>query len=1021
MGFKHHLMNRAGRLMKRGFALLFGLALAASAAEGQVLDTYLNLGSVLSAPQINATNFVNKGLMDFVTEPLPFQTFYTLNYTNTGEMVGAVGWEFDYGTNNSPNSPRSMSANFYNGNYNPSTLNGWIEASSIALPNPSLSTYSFGSGYLWVSATNIVNRGVLEGNAATEIKLVGSNVDLSRGYVYIDPLPAAGSSNGRTNFTSDNAIYDLYWWQTNIVNGQFNTTTLWNGLSATSPNYDFAAPCQSSGLGFMSFTPTAAAYYSNPYAYGLVTATNIINELPPFTNVQPQDVVITNFLLPSNIVHQAVFVYTGDPYISASIAFSPSTEFRNPYQTVDVGLFDQLTGDTMDLEDTIASSATRGILPNTLIYPEAQCSDQTYRPANYIVSRLAGGGGQQGLPPADFLWSGAWNNPTTNIIYADYSCFVDNQAIESPTQPGDFLTPASSVTNLLGRVRINAGNLNLDQTEIRGEGEVTIHAKNVANTQNTIIDCENLSYNLATTNANGLLNVQNFAPASESVARFNGTNAAWSAVWTNLQRIITPSYVISNILASNTVVTVSNSINITNVTVVTNLAAFYAPETNYILYGISDTMLDAGQMASHVPVSVYDLVLHGTNIVLDDNMSVISTFLLDGSSFTLNGALTFPGTARGDPISGTPFSGNPIQNWDYTMAPTLRYFTNNGSLTVPAAAHFGDDGPTNYLVFVNNGVIVAGYQAINSGDLEINNGVNESLLSDFSATADTAVISNAQVLTEGDIDFAASNLLIDADSTLAANAALNFNVTESLSDGGVGADNQFVCQNGFNLWTKPQTGDLRGTTITTITWVNERVDHVWAGEDRGPNPDGFTNNVALNDLVLSPQDLLTAPYYPKFYFSGTGASNGLYVGTLDLSQLGNLYQITNMIAIDPSLTIYYAHMILGPAPKSGSPEQYMDGRFDGHLRWVKNVDATVAAVSASPKPRLSASFASFKGQISLTAFGTPGHNYVIQASTNLVKWTAIFTNAMPLNGQFQFTDPQSPAYPSRFYRAVPQP
>ena len=124
---------------------------------------------------------------------------------------------------------------------------------------------------------------------------------------------------------------------------------------------------------------------------------------------------------------------------------------------------------------------------------------------------------------------------------------------------------------------------------------------------------------------------------------------------------------------------------------------------------------------------------------------------------------------------------------------------------------------------------------------------------------------------------------------------------------------RFSCQNGFNLWIKPQTGDLWGTTITSMApWLDAEVDHFWAGEDHGTNATGsyatgFTNNEALGMLVLSPQEF-TAPYYPLFFFSGTGVSNGLYVGTLDLSQLGA--NITNMLAIDPSLTIYYAHALV---------------------------------------------------------------------------------------------------------------
>lgn len=569
----------------------------------------------------------------------------------------------------------------------------------------------------------------------------------------------------------------------------------------------------------------------------------------------------------------------------------------------------------------------------------------------------------------------------------------------------------------MGRIRINTGNLNLFDTQTRAEGEFVVQARHVLSSLNASINCENLSYNLGSTN--GVLHVQNFV--SPTVYRFQGTNVAWSAYWTNVQIIITPSYIFSNIVFTNVFTNMTGSV--TNMG--TNVEAFYSPETNVTYIGLSDTMLDAHMLSSIVPVSVYDLVLHSTNMIINDDMSVISTFLLDGPSFTLDAALTFPGVSRSDPLSGTPFSSSPIQDWVYTMAPSLLYFTNNGSIAIPQDAHFGDDGPTNYLAFVNNGGIYAGSQTINAFNLQVNNGVQESLLSDFSATAVTAVLSNAEIFAEGDIDINAGTLTIDP-SVLSAVMALNFDVTTNFSDGGIGSGNAFSCQNGFNLVTRPVNGgNLWGTAITTMSYGDEEVDHTWAGNDLGASAAGFTNNLALYSLVLSPQDFFP---YPLFYFSGTNGiggtgDNALYVGTLDLSQLGPISYITNSVGIDPSLTIYYAHMLLDfTPPGSQTPEQYMDGRFGGHLRWVKGFNAlATAALSAAPSPKLSASYSKSQGQVSLTVSGIPSKEYIIQASTNLVTWTPIFTNSTAVNGLLQFLDANTAKYHSRFYRAVPAP
>jgi hypothetical protein len=155
-------------------------------------------------------------------------------------------------------------------------------------------------------------------------------------------------------------------------------------------------------------------------------------------------------------------------------------------------------------------------------------------------------------------------------------------------------------------------------------------------------------------------------------------------------------------------------------------------------------------------------------------------------------------------------------------------------------------------------------------------------------------------------------------------------------------------QNGFNLQSKPPTGDLLGTTFQTVAPAvpSVEIDHTWAGADRGVSAAGYTNNTALGQLALSS---LSAD--PFFYFSGTGEQNGLYVDLLDLSALGTNY--LNQIAIDPSLVIYFAAARLSFTPPLTNgvgllPEEYLDGQFGGHLRWVRDFagpNSSVAVVS----------------------------------------------------------------------------
>ena len=53
----------------------------------------------------------------------------------------------------------------------------------------------------------------------------------------------------------------------------------------------------------------------------------------------------------------------------------------------------------------------------------------------------------------------------------------------------------------------------------------------------------------------------------------------------------------------------------------------------------------------------------------------------------------------------------------------------------------------------------------------------------------------------------------------------------------------------------------------------------------------------------------------------------------------------------------------------------------------------------------------------LSLLGEPGHNYIIQVSTNLASWQELLT-VSNATGTVQFTDPGAAGSSRRFYRAV---
>jgi hypothetical protein len=54
------------------------------------------------------------------------------------------------------------------------------------------------------------------------------------------------------------------------------------------------------------------------------------------------------------------------------------------------------------------------------------------------------------------------------------------------------------------------------------------------------------------------------------------------------------------------------------------------------------------------------------------------------------------------------------------------------------------------------------------------------------------------------------------------------------------------------------------------------------------------------------------------------------------------------------------------------------------------------------------------GAMAVTIVGAAGHNYLIQASSNLLDWTTVQTSPSPI----VFEDTNAPAFPIRFYRAM---
>jgi hypothetical protein len=869
---KSNFSKTIGRSGAKALRFLFYLVLFPTAAMA-VDSTYDNSGTIFGTPpQVDATNFVNSGTWDISTTAR-YETSHTVNYTNIGTMTGSVGWEFDYGPLSIPGGGRGWSANFVN------------NSSSASIT---------GSDYLWVWATNIVNKGTLAAGASGEMVLNGANVNLTRGALEISGLCGEGQGSFNyitpTNFLPDVAIYDEYWGQART---NLNSATVWNGAVANSP-------LQSDIVNGDNFFGTVECGASNvevgfSFAPDFADSTNIIGGTMNLT-VTNMDGTTNNITVVTNIFRQAVFIGgITDPNITGQIGFSPTGNPTNLFQTVTIELASPCG--TVFLEDMLATSTNRGVLQNFTYAPGSDpvnpCTEPTYRPANYNLERVGGNVGSHGagVPAADFLYNPAsFTNALVQAEYAGYSAYISDLAYNPQTV---------ALTNQSGRIVINASNLDLTDTTIDNGGALlTVQADNLVGNANVNVSCQHINFNLGSVVGN--LNVSNLVTHS-SLPGLNGYVSAWSALWTNgIAQVIT-NY---NYDTNNTP------------------PATRADITNIIQVDIHVLLVDASQLLPTVPVSVDNLILNSTNITVSDSMTVTNVLLLNGQSFTLSGDLTLS-------------SG--IRNWTHANAPALLYFTNNGALDIPNEAHFGDDGPPKYIEFVNTGTISAGSVTIDSSDFQ--NTGNQNVSGGFYLTASSAKMESGTITSGQDIDISANTFKLN-NATLIAGGALNFELTNAFDDSGVSAGNTLSCGNGFNLPIKPLLGgDLLGTEITSSALGSAEVDHVWSGQDLGPNAAGFTNNEAIGKLVLSPQQG-SSLFPPLFHFSGASVSNALYVDYLDLSALSTNY--AQMLQIDPNIVIYYAAANLGftPPPNangiSQEPEEYLNGQLDGHLRWVSS-------------------------------------------------------------------------------------
>ena len=779
--------------MKRFFLMFVSIALLTVAGRGADA-LYHNTGTVPcdNPPQIDARVFLNDGsfcadsqagffaapfliVLTFPNNALPYMTQNTLWFTNNGQMQASPGFEFDFVGDDGIHRPAASIVN-NNGNQNtPATLSG--------------------SQFMLLSATNLINRGVLEVGGSGLMQLRGNNVNLSRSGVLIN---AAGANGGGgcifdftgiitpTNYLPEIGLDDIYWGVGTTTNLASDRIAQFVGgqLLVQSPTHTVTNLARPNGFG------TRLAGMSDPAAFVL---TNVV-------------VNGTN----TNWIVQAVFVGNLDTNISTQVRFVDNTypdnlPPGNGFRTAIVEMTSQSTNVvsggnfnySLYLTDQLAASTNRACLTNVIA--------GTQRPGPYILNTF---------PPCDFFFASAGPNTTfTNTLLYDPINYTNRvvTADYAGYEAGAFLSTAPTgvpvvyPTNSAGRVEITASNLDLSFTRIRGETIVTIKTPNLTGSAGALIEAPNLNYDLGSTN--GLLSVSGKDLLKfTNLQRFGGTIRAWSALWTNFASLVVTNGTGTNAMAN----------------------------TNQIEVDLHVLLVDAGGLATLQPALLNDFSARGTNIVLNDTISAGGTFTIDGDNLTVNGTISFPSQIA----------------WAATNI-HLKTLTNNGTIGLSGVMELGNDSRP-YTAVVNNigGTISAQALSLNADSLQNSGAITANGL--LTVNTRSGKFEGGQFSAAGDLVLLAQDIKMTRYQQ--SSVALYLAVTNSLLDSGVSASNILTCYDGFNLLLKPKSGDLFGTTLRAQAPQFRAVNNSWAAEDRGLANAGFSDNVAIGHLIIDVPD-----------------------------------------------------------------------------------------------------------------------------------------------------------------------
>ena len=701
----------------------------------------------------------------------------------------------------------------------------------------------------------------------------GRNVDLTSGKLVVgdidDPLSGGGFggglpvNNGDTNFFPAPGIYDLQWGI-----GTYTNTDIGGILISTDP-------------GTVS-TPTPPPRLTNDFG-GSTLVPMFLDEASLWWRKEVID--------ETNEVIQLIAVQVSDPSIAVSASFTDQTFYDGPnggfltaavelsVGSTDFTTFQRVTN-SLYILDQLGASTNRSLMQNLAF--------GTFRPGNFVVFRdisgLFGGGPPDNTNVPPNLLTGrqeitpyATNDvPYLNSIvsndWAGYTAELESVAARLPVVPG------AVVTNLGGQVEVNAQQLYLRNTRIRGEGFVTLTATNVSIGGSNIVDVPRISLDFGS--GPGVLELNEMVP--DTVERFVGDFTAYSTVFTNFYERYTTNVVTDpGVPPAPAAGFIALSVPGEPTTEII---------TNLVEVRFQVTMVDARGLQTLAPVLTYDLRLTSTNgpssLFFNENLTIASSVTINAREVTFT------------PLSGlTTLSG---VGFSYTNMINVRVFTNLGNLFINDLADLRTAQFVPYEKFFNGGLLFADGVDIwadefgNTGTI-----ISQSLIDIRSRTM---AIDGGAFDAQGDIRLNADNATI-ANFIGTASGRFVLDVSQSLTDLGVAAPNFIDVVGGVELSPDRPSGDLLGTTIIVRPNAGDLASIVWSSDDRGPNADGFQNNLALGHLTLE------SSIFSLFEFLPSRPGAAMYIDVLEINGpiAESLSALTNGLIL--GMNVYYSDLV----------------------------------------------------------------------------------------------------------------